>query len=201
MTIEQIIAKLGGVTRAAQIISYYHPTRTIKRWGVLRWQQSGKIPHWWKEAVDKALEDPHSAKIPTTNRRSIMYQDYSTKDLVAKREELADQVKAFGNAIDQIGEELIRRAGVDAQQIGTHNAEVDGFKVKVSVGKNVSWDQDALRDVYNRIVADDADPSEFIEMKMTVSETKYNAWPANWQAIFQPARTVNPTKPRVEVKP
>ena len=195
MSPEEVIAALGGKERAALAISSAHPTRTISRWGVLRWQQSGKIPRWWQKAVDTALENPHGAKTPT-RKETIMYQDYLTKDLVAKRDELADTVKAYGNAINQIDAELIRRSGASDQAIGTHTAEVDGFKVKVTVSKNVSWDQERLAWIRESIEG----AAELVDLKLSVSETKYNAWPEAWRAVFEPARTVKPSKPKVEVK-
>lgn len=194
-TVAHALELLGGKERAALAISNAHPTRTISRWGVLRWQQSGKIPAWWQGAVDNALLTRHCAKTPT-KKDSVMYQDYATKDLVAKREELADTVKAYANAINQIDADLVRRAGVSDQDIGTHNAEVDGFKVKVTVSKNISWDQEQLAWIRERI--DGA--AEFVDVKYSVSETKYNSWPEAWRGVFEPARTVKPSKPKVEVK-
>lgn len=193
--IARVLQALGGKERAALAISNAHPTRTISRWGVLRWQQSGKIPAWWQRAVDTALKNPHGAKTPT-KKETVMYQDYLTKDLVAKREELADTVKAYANAINQIDADLLRRAGVNDQDIGTHSAEVDGFKVKVTIGKNVSWDQEQLAWIRERIEG----AIEFVDVKLSVSETKYNAWPEAWRGVFEPARTVKPSKPKVEVK-
>lgn len=90
---------------------------------------------------------------------------------------------------------IIAKSGVDITQPGTHKTDW----CKVTVGKNVSWDQDELDRVTTHIREQwGSNPADYINTKMTVSETAYNAWPSEIRDLFTPARTVKPGSPKVE---
>lgn len=79
---------------------------------------------------------------------------------------------------------------------GTANIETDKYKIKAVVSKKVDWDQDALKTVYAKILKSGQDPSEYMDMVLKVSETKFKSWPSNIQSEFVAARTVEPSAPK-----
>ncbi len=80
---------------------------------------------------------------------------------------------------------------------GTANLETDDFKVKVVVTKKVKWDEKQLADIYMMISAAGENPADYIKTSYDVSETAYKAWPEKISKVFQPARTVEASKPKI----
>lgn len=80
---------------------------------------------------------------------------------------------------------------------GTANLETDEFKVKVVVTKKVKWDQDELKSLALQIANSGEDPAEYIKVSYDVSETAYKAWPEKISKAFEPARTVETSKPKI----
>jgi hypothetical protein len=80
---------------------------------------------------------------------------------------------------------------------GTANVETNDFKVKVVVSKKVKWDQDELKSLALQIANSGEDPAQYIKVSYDVSETAYKAWPEKISKAFEPARTVETSKPKV----
>lgn len=66
--------------------------------------------------------------------------------------------------------------------------------------KYVSWDNDVLFGLANEILVEGGDPHQWIDYKLSVSETKYNALPDILKAKFDKARSVKGGKINVKVK-
>lgn len=92
-----------------------------------------------------------------------------------------------------------RRYARGLNSTGTHRRADGGYEIKVTVPKNVSWDQAKLAGAIDTIRSWGEDPAEYVDTKLTVSETKYGAWPAAVRDLFEPARTVKPGKPKFEI--
>lgn len=54
--------------------------------------------------------------------------------------------------------------------------------------------------IWDRIAATGDDPRQYIEVKYSVSEAKYKAWPDTLKQPFSTARTVTPGKPKFAVR-
>ncbi len=80
---------------------------------------------------------------------------------------------------------------------GTANIQTDSFKLKVVISKDVKYDQAKLADLFDKIKESGDDPFEYIKVKYDVSETAYKNWPSNIRQAFEPARTVEPSKPKI----
>lgn len=95
---------------------------------------------------------------------------------------------------------FVRRYATGINDTGTHH-RIDGdYDVKVTIPKNVAWDGALLADAMATIRNDwEADPAEYVDAKLSVSETKYNSWPRQIRDLFTPARTVKPGKPKFEI--
>lgn len=84
----------------------------------------------------------------------------------------------------------------DGKDTGTTHLEDDGFDITVEIGKDVKWDAKGLSDLVAKIEATGGDPREYVEIKYSVSEAKYKAWPQTLRAPFEPLRTVTPKAPK-----
>lgn len=80
---------------------------------------------------------------------------------------------------------------------GTANVDTPEFKVKVVVSKKVKWDEKQLANIYSMIQAANEDPLDYIKLSYDVPETAYKAWPEKITKVFEPARTVETSKPKV----
>ena len=73
----------------------------------------------------------------------------------------------------------------------THLFDGD-FDITVEIGKDVKWDAKGLSDLVAKIEATGGDPREYVEVKYSVSEAKFKAWPQTLRAPFEALRTVTP---------
>ncbi len=77
---------------------------------------------------------------------------------------------------------------------GVVHIEVDGISISADQSKKVSWNQEQLAEIEQRIRDSGEDPREFIDVTYKVAEKKYNAWPEHLRSSFTPARTVKKGK-------
>jgi hypothetical protein len=80
---------------------------------------------------------------------------------------------------------------------GTANIETHQFKIKAVVSKNVKWDEKVLKDIKQQIIAAGQNPEVYIKEKLSVSETAYKGFPQSIKNVFLPARTVEPSAPKI----
>jgi hypothetical protein len=65
----------------------------------------------------------------------------------------------------------------------------------LSFPKKVTWDQKQLGEIAERVVASGEQVKSYIDIKLSVSESRYTNWPPALQQQFAAARTVEPGKP------
>ena len=61
--------------------------------------------------------------------------------------------------------------------------------------KKVSWNQQQLTEIAERIVASGEKVEGYLDIKLSVSESRYTNWPPALQQQFAAARTVDCGKP------
>ena len=88
----------------------------------------------------------------------------------------------------------------EGKDTGTTHLQDGELDIAVEIDKTVKWDQTKLPAIWDRIAATGDDPRQYIEVKYSVSETKYKAWPDTLKQPFTPARTVTPGKPKFTVR-
>lgn len=114
--------------------------------------------------------------------------------LVNKRNEIKDLLNA------EITKEAMEQLKDNDYGCGTANIETDRYKVKVTVSKGVKWDEVVLRNIAEQIREGGQNPEDYIKYKLSVSETDYKKFGDNIQAVFEPARTVEPSKPVIKIE-
>jgi len=96
---------------------------------------------------------------------------------------------------------LTRRYALVLNETGTHRRADGDYEIRIEVPKNVSWDQNKLASAIETIRSWGENPANYVETKLSVSETSYKAWPPAIRDLFTPARTVKPGKARFEIAP
>lgn len=86
----------------------------------------------------------------------------------------------------------LRESGRD---FGTAHISDGPLHLKFELPKKVSWDQKQLADIAVRIVASGEKVEGYLDIKLSVSESRYTNWPPALQQQFATARTVDSGKP------
>jgi len=140
---------------------------------------------------------------PTTKPKEFkmgnLIEDYlSVKSQI---DELSKKKKAIEVLIFDTHKQSINTQLADKDYgCGTVNVDVGNHKIKFVVSKKVEYDQKQLANIYDRIVASNENPSDYMVIKYDVSESKYKAWPAKIQEVFNAARTVKASAPTFSVE-
>ena len=103
---------------------------------------------------------------------------------------------ALEQRFGQQGREALRDT---ARDFGTAHFNVDGVHVKYELPKKVSWDQKKLKAIAERIVASGETVESYLDVKLSISETRYTNWPPSLQQQFADARTVDAGKATFEL--
>ena len=82
------------------------------------------------------------------------------------------------------------------QETGTVHLEDAGYDITVEIGKDVKWEPKGLTELVAKIEATGGDPREYVEIKYSVSEAKFKAWPQTLRAPFEALRKVTPKVPK-----
>lgn len=102
----------------------------------------------------------------------------------------------FDAALDQCygqqAREALRESGRD---FGTAYISDGPLRIKFELPKKVSWNQKQLGEIAQRIVASGEKVEDYLDIKLSVSESRYTNWPAALQQQFAVARTVDSGKP------
>ena len=99
---------------------------------------------------------------------------------------------AFDQCYGQQARQALHDSGRD---FGTSHISDGPLRIKFELPKKVSWDQAKLKQMAERLVAAGDKPESYMDIKLSVSETRFNAWPQSLQQQFAAARTVEAGKP------
>lgn len=110
-------------------------------------------------------------------------------------------------AIKKLKNELLNRKTAEikaaysekTEPFGVVNLNIAGKIIKIDTPKKTEWDQSKLESLWNQMVADKADPKQYIKVKYDVSETAFKSWGDNLKAFFIPARTVKAGNPSLKI--
>lgn len=89
---------------------------------------------------------------------------------------------------------VLRDSGRD---FGTAHVNDGALQVKYELPKKVTWSQTILKEMAERIVASGDKVEDYIDIKLSVSESRYTNWPTALQEQFAAARTVEEGKPTI----
>jgi hypothetical protein len=119
----------------------------------------------------------------------------NTLELLELRDELKGQIADLRDKIKEISD-LLESQYLDeakaflaekGQDFGTAYVPCGNMRLKVVIGKKVTWDQEKLRDVLNTMTAENA--RHYGKLTFAVEETKYKAAPPDVKAKLEECRT------------
>lgn len=82
-----------------------------------------------------------------------------------------------------------------AKDTGTVRFTDGAITIVADLPKKVEWDQGKLAALVETIRASGENPTEYVEISISVSERAYGAWPDVIRRAFEPARTLKTGKP------
>lgn len=131
------------------------------------------------------------ATLPTDHLACLLEEAAAYKSgAVLMADKLTD---ACGIKFGARAAELRRNKGNDTGRVSFEDGEC---VVRADLPKKVTYDQAALTRAV-QVIRDEwkEKPGDYVNLKIEVSETKYNAWPPTIRDLFTPARTVGTGKP------
>jgi hypothetical protein len=142
--------------------------------------------------------------IPFLDLSAQVIRDLPPSNIAALQRFIRDaksELAALANLV-QAGLELRYGDAAKAQLLaqgkdtGTTHIQDGDFDVTVEIGKEVKWEPKGLAELVARIEASGGDPREYVDIKYSVSEAKFKAWPPSLRAPFEALRTVTPKAPK-----
>jgi hypothetical protein len=102
----------------------------------------------------------------------------------------------FDAALDQCyGEQACAALRESGRDFGTAHINDGVLRIKFELPKKVSWNQMQLGEIAERIVTSGEKVEAYLDIKLSVSESRYTNWPPALQQQFAAARTVDAGKP------
>lgn len=148
--------------------------------------------------------EAHSETHKILIRKSTIEQ---TEALIAEWKLLKASEQSAQNARKDV-ERIIAKLNEDTiksqldKDYSTGSATVLGLTAKVTLNypKKVTWNNDLLVDLWGKIEASGQEASEYIDRKLSVSETRYKNMPSIYRGEFEQARTVEAGNPTITIK-
>lgn len=114
--------------------------------------------------------------------------------------QLIDWAKKARTKVDaaleqRYGEQARKDLTDSGRDVGTTHLADGPLRIKFDLPKRVSWDQKQLSAIAERIAAAGERVQDFMDVDLSVSESRFNNWPPALKEQFAQARTVKPGKP------
>jgi hypothetical protein len=104
----------------------------------------------------------------------------------------------FDAALDAAyGEQARAALRESGRDFGTAHVRDGAVHVKYELPKKVTWSQTILKEMAERIAVSGDKVEDYIDIKLSVSESRYTNWPTALQEQFAAARTVEEGKPNI----
>lgn len=99
--------------------------------------------------------------------------------------------------LQRYGEQARTALRDSGRDFGTVHVRDGLLHIKYELPKKVTWNQGILKEMAERIVASGDKVEDYIDIKLSVSESRYTNWPTALQQQFAAARTVEEGKPSI----
>lgn len=108
---------------------------------------------------------------------------------------------AKNNLLERRRAQLDEALRAKKEPFGAVSTEIANQKVTFTTPKKVTWDQGGLKKLAAQMIADGADPEEYITIEYKIKEDAYKNWPSNLKEYFEPHRTVTPGNVSIKIEP
>ncbi|PJK06618.1 hypothetical protein CO612_03375 [Lysobacteraceae bacterium NML71-0210] len=99
--------------------------------------------------------------------------------------------------LQRFGEQARAALRESGRDFGTAHVNDGALHVKYELPKKVTWNQAILKEMAERIAASGDKIEDYIDVKLSVSESRYSNWPTTLREQFAAARTVEEGKPSI----
>ena len=128
------------------------------------------------------------------NSRELFDRRDELKDVISElRIELKDVEEQLSDTFLPVAKDVLRANGKD---FGTAQIAEGNHRLKVTVGKKVTWDQDKLRDALNNMSPENA--QHYGKLTFAVEERNFTAAPPAIKEELEDCRTVSVGAVKVE---
>jgi len=122
------------------------------------------------------------------------------KNLLEASDFLKKQLAKLDAALEQAYSDKAKAALLESgRDFGTTHITDGPLHIKFDLPKKVSWDQTKLSEIAERVAASGDQVKSYIDIKLSVSESRYTNWPPALQQQFAAARTVQAGKATYEL--
>ncbi len=138
------------------------------------------------------LPDLSVSQIAGLPQQRLQELDISLNEMMAWAKQARERVNT---ALEQRYGEQARAALVESgRDFGVSHLSDGPLRVTYELPKRVSWDQKRLAEIAERIVTSGERVQDYMDVDLSVSETRFNNWPPALKEQFAAARTVKPGK-------
>lgn len=99
--------------------------------------------------------------------------------------------------LQRFGEQARAALRESGRDFGTAHVNDGALRVKYELPKKVTWNQAILKEMAERIAASGDKIEDYIDVKLSVPESRYSNWPTTLREQFAAARTVEEGKPSI----
>ena len=132
------------------------------------------------------------AQIARLPHEQLQELDHSLTALAAWTKQFRDRMTT---ALEQRYGETARTALVESgRDFGVTHFADGPLRISYELPKRVTWDQKRLSDIAERISASGERVQDYIDVELSVSESRFNGWPPVLKEQFAEARTVKAGK-------
>ena len=126
--------------------------------------------------------------------------DQTAEALFQLKNDAADLFSTAKAIVDHIDHALDLKYSKRAQELRLATGKDSGvvhfndgpIRITADLPKKVEWDQKQLAEIAQRIAAAGDKVSDYIDIEYSISESRFNAWPATLKESFTKARTAKP---------
>ena len=138
--------------------------------------------------------------IPVLDLSALVIRDLPLDNVADLQRFIADAKSELATLTNRVqtgmelryGEQAKAQLLADGKDTGTTHIQDADFDITVEIGKEAKYDPKGLAELVAKIEATGSDPREYVEIKYSVSEAKFKAWPQSLRAPFEALRTVTP---------
>lgn len=139
------------------------------------------------------LPDLSVSQIAALPMHRLQELDVSLTELMAWAKQARERLNAaMEQRYGEQGRAALRDSGRD---FGVAHVSDGPLRVTYDLPKRVTWDQKRLAEIAERIAASGERIQDYLDVDLSVSESRFNNWPPALKEQFASARTVKPGKP------
>ena len=141
---------------------------------------------------DQIIETP-AGDLANLSPEALLQLRSHASELLSVANAVADRIDSALDLKYATRAHILRLA--DGKDTGVVHFDDGRVRITADLPKRIEWDQKKLADIVRRIAASGDDPTQYVDVKYRVTETKFNAWPESLKSAFVSARTLKTGKP------